>query len=217
MIRTMLYFLIFAATVTTTGCASSFLPKPVDAPAVFTLASPALPNAAPPSSLGIGAAPLGAASAGPTLIISAPQASNGLNSTHMLYVPRANEIGYFVQSQWVDSPSAMLMPLIAQAIQSTGVFKAVISNPTSAISQFRMDTELVKLEQSFLVKPSQVQFALRAVIINTTTRSVVARRDFSAVMPTPTEDAYGGVIAAQRAVQVVTAELATFCADAVRQ
>ena len=213
MIRTILYLLIFGTSVITTGCASSFLPKPVEAPAVFTLASSALANLPPASSTG----PVGLNASGPTLVISAPHASGGLNSTHMLYVPRANELGYFVQSQWVDSPSAMLMPLIAQAIQSTGAFKAVISNPTSAISQFRMDTELVRLEQSFLVKPSQVHFAMRVVIINTTTRNVVARRDFAAIMPAPTEDAYGGVIAAQQAVQLVLADLAIFCAQSVRQ
>lgn len=216
MTHTVRYLLTFAATLNIAGCASSFLPKPIDPPAIFTLTSSAQRSLSqfPTTAINPSITRLGTVNA--TLIISAPHANGGLNSTHMLYVPRVNELAYFAQSQWVDSPSAMLMPLIAQAIQSTGVFKAVLSTPTGALAQFRLDTDLIRLEQSFLVKPSQVQFALRTVIIDTFTRKVIAQRDFSASVAAQTEDAYGGVVAAQEAVQKVLTEMAIFCSEAVR-
>ena len=41
-------------------------------------------------------------------------------------------------------------------------------------------------------------------------------REFDARVDAPTDDPYGGVIAAQRAANQVVAELALFCADSVR-
>ena len=208
------YPLALVAVAMTTGCATSFLPKAIEPPAVFTLA-----GITPASSTPI-KAPMALsqsiANKAPILIVSPPRASGGLNSTHILYVPRPSELAYFSQSQWVDSPSQMLMPLIAQAIQTTGAFKAVLSTPSGALSQYRMDTEIVKLEQNFIAKPSEVQFVLRAVIINTATRNVIAQKDFTASVVATSDDAYGGVVAAQKAVQVVLEDLATFCAAAVK-
>lgn len=210
------YLLTLAAVLNSAGCASSFLPKPIDPPNVFNLTSSTLPAQSKLATRNGGPPTIGPSSTGPTLIISAPHAVGGLNSTHMIYVPRANELAFFAQSQWADTPSAMLMPLIARAVQATGAFKAVLNTPTGALSQFRMDTELVRLEQNFLVKPSQVRFEMRAVIMDTTTRKVIAHREFSANVAAQSDDAYGGVIATQQAVQLVLAEIAVFCAEAVR-
>ena len=46
-------------------------------------------------------------------------------------------------------------------------------------------------------------------------RRVVAWREFDASVSAPSEDAYGGVRAANRAVQDLLAELAAFSAQAV--
>jgi cholesterol transport system auxiliary component len=45
---------------------------------------------------------------------------------------------------------------------------------------------------------------------------VVATREFEAVAAAPSEDPYGGVVAANQAVRSVLASLAEFCADAAR-
>jgi cholesterol transport system auxiliary component len=45
---------------------------------------------------------------------------------------------------------------------------------------------------------------------------VIAAREFEAVAAAPSEDPYGGVVAANQAVRTVLASLAEFCADAAR-
>ena len=198
-------WLIAALAISSLGlvsCASSILPRLSAPAATYTL----LPV--------FGESRLSLAST-LTLLVSSPRASGLLNSSRMLYTRKVNEAAYFSQSQWADTPSQMLLPLMAGAIQQTGAFKAVLSTPTGATSQYRLETELITFEHSFLVQPSQVNVVMRAALIDTNTRAVLSRKNFSATVSAGTEDAYGGVLAAQKAVQIVLSELAVFCAAAV--
>ena len=65
-----------------------------------------------------------------------------------------------------------------------------------------------------LTRPSRVAFTLRATLVDDKTRRVLAVRQFDATEPAPGEDAYGGVVAANRAVQKVLEDLALFCTQA---
>ena len=108
----------------------------------------------------------------------------------------------------------MLTPLIVRAVERTGKFQAVLATPTAASSRFRLDTEIIRLQQDFSSAPSRVRLTLRAVLIDTATKAVVARREFDHSVASISEDTYGGVIAAQAVTQRVLAELAEFCAEA---
>jgi cholesterol transport system auxiliary component len=151
----------------------------------------------------------------PTLVLGTPHAAAGFDGTHMVYVRQPHKLEYFRESQWVDSPVAMLPPLAAAAIESSGTFGAVLQSPTSVRGQYRLDMEIVRLQQEFISTPSREHFTLRAHILDTATHEVVAWREFDASVPAPSDDPYGGVIAANQAATKVLAELAAFCSDAV--
>jgi cholesterol transport system auxiliary component len=188
------------------GCAS-LLPKPAATPALFALddalsAAPSTARSPPPgASL-------------PTLIVDAPRAAAGFDTTHIVYVRRANELEFFALNQWVDAPARMLAPLIVRALERKGAFRAVLLAPTAVAAELRLDTEVVRLQQEFIGAPSRVRLTLRAVLIDTATRRVVASREFDASVPSASEDPYGGVVAANLAAQRLLAELAAFCAEA---
>jgi cholesterol transport system auxiliary component len=78
----------------------------------------------------------------------------------------------------------------------------------------RLDTEVLRLQHEFLGKPSRVRFTLRAYVVDSVTRRVLASREFEAVAAAPSEDAYGGVMAANEAVRSVLDGLAAFAATA---
>jgi cholesterol transport system auxiliary component len=59
-----------------------------------------------------------------------------------------------------------------------------------------------------------VRFTLRAYIVDNTTRRVLAWREFDETVPAASEDPYGGVVAANSAVQTVLENLSAFCAEA---
>ena len=46
--------------------------------------------------------------------------------------------------------------------------------------------------------------------------AVIAWREFDTAVPAASDDPYGGVVAANPAVQIVLADLSAFCADAAR-
>ena len=185
------------------GCAS-LLPTPPPAPAQFALDDLAQAEAS---------APMPPAT-GPTLIVSAPRAAAGFDTRRIVFLRQPHELEAFAYNQWVDTPAQMLAPLIAQAIERSGAFRAVLRAPTAATADLRLDTELIRLQHEFLVQPSRVRMTLHAVLVDTATRRVVAWREFDTSVPSASEDPYGGVLAANQAVKALLAELAAFCAQA---
>jgi len=89
--------------------------------------------------------------------------------------------------------------------------------PSAAGGDLRLDTQIIRLQHEFGARPSQVRFTLRAHLVDDRTRRVLAWREFDAAVPAVSEDPYGGVVAANRAVQMTLRNLADFCAEAVRR
>jgi len=147
----------------------------------------------------------------PTLVVSAPRAAAGFDSQHIIYVRQAHQLEYFARSEWVDTPARMLSPLIVTAIEESGAFGAVVLASGSASGDLRLDTEVLQLQHEFGLRPSRVRFVLRASLVEGTSRRVIASRDFSAVVTAPSDDPYGGVVAANQAVRTVLEELAAYC------
>jgi cholesterol transport system auxiliary component len=81
-------------------------------------------------------------------------------------------------------------------------------------ADLRLDTEIVLLRQSFLATPSRVEFALRAQLVDVPGRRVLATRYVEAGEEAPSDDAPGGVVAANAAVAKALAQVAAFCVDA---
>jgi hypothetical protein len=73
--------------------------------------------------------------------------------------------------------------------------------PTAAAGDLRLDTEILRLQQDFTSQPSRVRFTLRAYVVDNTTRRVLASRVFDESVAAATDDPYGGILAANRAVQ----------------
>lgn len=156
------------------------------------------------------AAPISA----PTLIVSPPHAAPGYDSQRIIYMREPHKLEYFAHSEWIDPPARMLAPLLVAAIEKTGAFRAVVLTPSTAAGELRLDTEIIRLQQEFGTRPSQLRFTLRAHLIDETTRRVVASRQFDTSVPVSSETPYGGVVAANRAVQSTLENLAAFCAAA---
>ena len=154
--------------------------------------------------------------AAPTLVVSPPGAAPGFDSQRIVYVRKAHTLEYFAHNEWVDTPARMLAPLIVAATARSGAFSAVVLTPSIASGQLRLDTQVRRLQHEFLGSPSRVRFTLRATILEVATRRVIAAREFEAVAAAPSEDPYGGVVAANQAVRTVLASLADFCAGAAQ-
>ena len=149
----------------------------------------------------------------PTLIVNPPHAASGFDSQRIIYVREAYKLEYFSHSEWVDTPARMLAPLIVAAVENTRAFRAVVLTPSAATGDLRVDTEIVRLQHEFGSPPSRVRFTLRAYIVDNTTRRVLAWREFDEAVAAASETPYGGIVAANQAVQTVLAGLASFSAE----
>ncbi len=163
-----------------------------------------------------GAGAVAPAAAAPTLIINPPHAAAGFDSARIIYLREQHQLEYFAHSEWVDPPAHMLGDLLLAALEQSGAFGAVVLAPSAAVGDLRLDTEIILMQHEFQTKPSRVRFALRAVLVDDKTRRVVARREFDDSVAASSDDPYGGVVAANRAVQTVLERLSAFCAEAVR-
>ncbi len=188
------------------GCAG-LLPKPAAQPTLLALDDAAL--ASPPVATAARPAMMGA-----TLIVEVPRAAPGYDTRNIAYLRRAHEIEYFALHQWADRPAHMLAPLIVRALQRSQTFRAVAMAPTSASGELRLETELVRLQQDFTQQPSRVRLTLRALLIDSATRRVLAGREFDLSSAAASDDPYAGATAANQAVQQVLAQLVAFCAEA---
>lgn len=150
----------------------------------------------------------------PTLVVNPPRAAPGFDSPRIIYVREAHQLEYYAHSEWVDSPARMLAPLAIAAVGNSGAFAAVVPTPSAAAGDFRLDTEIIRLQHELTSQPSRVRFTLRAYVADSRTREVLAAREFDESVATTSETPYGAVIAASRAVQTVLAQLAAFCAEA---
>lgn len=195
----------------TAGC-SGLLPKPTAQPTYYTLDA-AAPTHADDSVRKVRAVENERLTAAPTLVINAPRAASGFDSQRIIYMRQPHQLEYFAYSQWIDTPARMLAPLLVAAIEPTGEFSAVLLSSAGVNGELRLDTEILRLQQDFSSQPSQVRFTLRVYIVDSGTRRVLARRDLDATVAAPSENPYGGVIAAHAAVQSVLQQLADLCAE----
>ena len=198
-------------------CACSALsPSATPPPAFYALngapgamLTPASPNPASTNP----ASPNPAFAAQPTLIVNPPRAAAGFDSQRIIYLREAHKLEYFANSEWVDPPARMLGTLLVASLQNTGAFRAVVLAPGTAVGEMRLETEIIRLQQDFQTTPSRVHFTLRANLLDEKTRRVLAWREFDATVASATDDPYGGVVAANLAVQAVLRDVATFCSQ----
>lgn len=160
--------------------------------------------------------PTTSSAAAPTLIVNPPHAASGFDSQRIIYVREPHKLEYFAHSEWADTPARMLAPLIVAAVEASGTFRAVVATPSAAAGDLRLDTEILRLQHDFAGQPSRVRFTLRAYVVDNSTRRVLASREFDEVAAAASDDPYGGVVAANRAVRSVLEQLAGFCAEEAR-
>ncbi|HHT0593818.1 TPA: ABC-type transport auxiliary lipoprotein family protein [Legionella anisa] len=144
------------------------------------------------------------------LLVTLPDAAAGYQTEQMLYIKKPYGLEPFAKNAWVNPPADMLYPLILQSLQRTNLFEAVTSNAYTLGATYRLDTQLLSLQQNFLKKPSVLEFSAKVVLTHVSDNNVLASKIITLRLPCPSDTPYGGVIAANRATQQFTANLAHF-------
>ncbi|MFA5959553.1 MAG: hypothetical protein WC785_03480 [Tatlockia sp.] len=145
-----------------------------------------------------------------SILVTLPEAVAGYQTEEMLYMKKPFELTAFANNAWVDQPANMLFPLIVQSIQRSGYFYAVASSPHAELTDYRLDTQLIELQQNFLKNPSVISLVVKVVLTDMRDNHVIASRLISEHICSPSASPYGGVVAANRAAELFTAETTRF-------
>lgn len=142
------------------------------------------------------------------LLIAQPKAQAGFDTARMAYLLRPYEVSYYAFNQWADTPARMLQRVMVENLEATGRWSAVLQTPGAAPAQYRLDCDNLVLEQQFFSRPSRVRLALRAQLIDARKQAVLATRNFEVSEVAPSDDPYGGVIAANHASAKLITDMA---------
>ncbi len=146
-----------------------------------------------------------------SLLVQMPNMNPGFRTQRMAYVTQDFKVGYYSQNQWAGSTSDMLLPLIAQALEKTGHYTAVVTPPFASFVDLELDTQVLSLYQDFREKPSRIHLRIVAQLLDRRTNAVVATRDFVIDQAAPADTPYGGVVAANKAAAKFLTQLTQFC------
>ena len=152
-----------------------------------------------------------------SILISQPEAMAGYQTEQMMYIKKPYELSSFVHNTWISTPANMIYPLLMQSLQKTGYFYAVASGPYVDKADYRLDTQLIALQQNFLAKPSILNLVAKVVLTHIADNRVIASRIISEHVKCPSDTPYGGVIAANLATQAFTKAVSKFVVRQVSQ
>ena len=147
-----------------------------------------------------------------TVIVKPLRSAAGFASPRIAYVRSEHQLAYYTQSAWVESPADMLAPLLVRAIARTGAFHASLPPGSTARSDLQLEAEVLRLQQEFATLPSRVRLTLRVSLVASASRRVLATRLFESVADAQSEDASGGVAAANLATRKVLTAVADWSA-----
>lgn len=149
-----------------------------------------------------------------TLLISPMRAHPGFDTSRMAYLRERHRLEYFAHNQWVEAPARMLTPLVAQALEASSVYSAVVQTSSSVPAPLRLDTELIHLAQDFSAHPSRMRLQVRAQLVDIQTQTIRAGRLFEVQAASASEDARGGVAALNQVLPEMLTQLAEWAAQA---
>jgi cholesterol transport system auxiliary component len=150
------------------------------------------------------------------LWVTTPEAVSGYQTEQMLYINKPFQLTAFVKNSWTNPPADMLYPLMIQSLQRTGYFYAVMSSVYSQGADYRLDTQLLTLNQNFLQKPSVLEFSAKVVLTRVNDNKVIASKIISLNVPCLSDTPYGGVVAANKATHRFTAIMSEFVVSHIR-
>lgn len=145
-----------------------------------------------------------------TLLVLPTRAAADMQTDNMLYSTQKNELEAFAKHQWITNPAKLMTSLIVEALQQRHHFRAVVAAPFSGSVDYRLSTRLVKLYQDFTRCPSHIVLQLDANLINAQNGDLMASKTFKVDVIAPSNTAYGGVIAANKASRILMQQLVAF-------
>jgi len=142
------------------------------------------------------------------LIIPRLTVQPGYGTSAMAYRKSNFELRYYTRSRWSEPPLRMLQPALITGLGAQGPFRFVITGQSSLPAEYRLNVDLIRLEQDFRTSPSQLVLEVKIELVDEADRRLKLSDTIRIRRTAPSEDAEGGVIAANAALEDLITEIA---------
>lgn len=153
-----------------------------------------------------------------TLRVLPLQSTNLFRTTTMNYAKGSYEFGKFTQSEWSLPPSHALRHEIISMLDESQLFAFIQSTPSRAKSSWVLEGEIEDFMQYFDAdtKHSHVHIKIALRVVDTQSGTIVASKIFSKKLDTQHNNAFGGVEALNKALQMQLKEMQQWFAEVCR-
>jgi len=150
------------------------------------------------------------------LLLSQVVASPGYQSSRMIYVQKCFQLNAFADHQWAAPPAQMLTIVLAQQLRDQHYFKAILTPPFSSLSDYRLDVQLILLQQEFLTPVSVVRLTAQVNLVKVRENRLIGSSYFQVTVPAPGNNPYSGVLAINKASVLVSKQISHFVIQSVK-
>ena len=147
--------------------------------------------------------------------VSSPATAPGFTTSRMAYTEQADRLDYFAYHEWVDTPARMLAHLVAQGLDASGLFGAVLSGSPEISTDLRLDSELIRLLQVFADSGNTLALDIKVTLVDVKSRSLLRSKTFSYSQAVSKTNPEAGVAAANRASDAFLVDLLAFLEESI--
>jgi len=153
-------------------------------------------------------------SRGDTILVFPPKAAPLYDTTQMAYSVQPNEVAYFNEREWGETPPQMFYPLVVKTLENTNAFRAVLTEPFAARYGYGLRTEILELLQDFSSDSPSLVLSLRFQLTDYGAKTVIATREISVREPMRERNSYAGLMAANEATAKALQQMAQYVLQA---
>ena len=142
------------------------------------------------------------------------RATRALTGTEILYTDARYGWNSYAYSRWSDAPVKLLQTYFQVALEESGQFGAVV--PPTSVSEADLLLESTLLDLSHHIKDngtSEGVVRVRFYVIDNTTRTVTATKEFASRVPASSQNAQGAASALNKAAKNIAHDLVSWLAE----
>jgi cholesterol transport system auxiliary component len=158
---------------------------------------------------GTGASKPGAAT-GRVLLLSPAFASAFYETQNLVFSRAPGQRGYYQFAAWTERPGRALSELLERRLEAGGRFRAVAATTAGVTGDLILHCRLEEFYHDVTEKPGSVRVEATAVLVDSATRTLIARRRFVQSAPAAGENAQAAVAAFNQAVTALLGEMSSW-------
>ena len=144
------------------------------------------------------------------MLIESFDPSNEFNTNRIIYVNAPYKLSYFPNKRWAALPSDMILQSMFCSFNSSGFFNALFKGYSYARPDYRLQIELIKLQQNYISTKGTAEVALIANLYSKD-NAIIGVRTFISKKLINKKSSYVGVAAINMAVHELTQEVLKWC------